>query len=97
MLGQGFQHTLTLQTGCGEIEGSHCSVVGWSMVFGDVICKVSCSRLPVDGELALIDAVPEPVESHVDGLGPLLFHCSCEDAFGAFIVSLEWGGWLWVM
>ena len=40
-LGQGFQHTLTLQAALtwwwSEVDRPHCSMVGWGMMLGDVV------------------------------------------------------------
>ena len=38
-------------------------------MFGEVICKVLVRGGPVYIVLLLVDAVPDPIEMHVDGTG----------------------------
>ena len=72
-----------------KIVRTHKLVVCRSMVLRHIVCHVCCSRSPVNGELALLYTVSEPVETHVDCLGAFLFDCVIKDAHGAFIVGLE--------
>ena len=44
----------------------HQSVVVWFIVFGVVFAEVDASRGPVNIEVALAGAIPDPVEAHVD-------------------------------
>lgn len=39
-------------------------------------------------ELALLDPVPQPVETHVDGASSLLLTRAIDDAMGSSVVSL---------
>ena len=79
-----------------EVCGAHVYVVVGRVVFCVVVGQVGCSRPPVDIELALLDPVLQPVESHVDGLGAFLFNGVCQDTMACGIVGLEWCGWLWM-
>jgi hypothetical protein len=45
----------------------------WRMMFAVVVCQVEFPWTPIDMELALIDAVPDSVEAHVNGARALLF------------------------
>ena len=54
------------------------------------------SRLPIEIELALFAAVPNPVIPHVDGFGLPLFYGVVREALGTGIVCDEWSSWLWV-
>ena len=44
------------------------------MVFGKIVGLVESAAAPVDEELALANAVANPVEAHIDSLGAPLFH-----------------------
>ena len=61
-------------------------------MLAQVVSLVGGARAPVDSELALLDAVLEPVEAHVDGLGTTLFDCAVHDALCAFVVGLDGSG-----
>jgi hypothetical protein len=50
----------------------------------------------VDEELALADAVADPIEANVDGFGAPLFDGIIGNACSTFIVSLDGCGWLGV-
>ena len=50
----------------------HQSVMAWGMVFGVVFPKVGASGGPVNIEVALAGAIPDPVEAHVNCLQPSL-------------------------
>lgn len=70
-------------------------VLCWVML-GVVVAKVVAARTPVYQELALVDAVLDPVETHVHGLGLALAYGAVGDASGANIVYLNVGGRLWM-
>ena len=57
------------------------------MVFGEVVGFVECASAPIDDELALADAVTDPVEAHVDGFGSALFYGVIGDTGGCVVVS----------
>ena len=42
------------------------SVMAWLMLFGVVVPEVGASRAPVNLEVALAGAIPDPVEAHVN-------------------------------
>ena len=54
---------------CLEVGGSHCFVVRWGVMFGEVVGTITVPWLPVDSELALVFAVFEPVEAHIHVFG----------------------------
>ena len=66
------------------------------MVLGDIVSLVFGSRSPVDDELLLADAIVDPVETHVDGLGAFLLDLAIGEADGCRVVGLDGGGRLWV-
>jgi hypothetical protein len=66
------------------------------MVFREVVSQVGGSAFPVDKELALADAVADPIEAHVNGFGALLLDSVIGNAHGTFIVSLDGCGGLGV-
>ena len=57
------------------------------MFFGEVVGDICVSRGPRDVELALVNTVFEPVESHVNGFWATLFDGAVEDAIGGAVVS----------
>lgn len=74
----------------------HVLMVGGGKMFGVVVREIGRSTLPVDVELALADAVADPVIAHVDRLGAFLLHRVVDDALGDSVVSLDGSGWLWM-
>ena len=67
---------------------------GW-VVLGSVVSKVASARFPFDDELSLLDAVLEPVETHVDGFRAALFDSLVEDAPRDTVVGGHRSGRLW--
>ena len=67
------------------------------VVFRVVVCKILGALAPMDEEMALADAVSDPIEAHVHGFGSSLFDGVVADAGGAGVVGLDGSGWLWVM
>ena len=47
---------------------AHQEVMAWVMVFGVVVPEVGASGGPVNIELSLVGAIPDPVKAHVDSL-----------------------------
>ena len=64
------------------------------------LCKkvrdVSEAAEELDTEVSLADAVPDPVQAHVRGLGHALRDGVGGDADGHLVVTKEGGGWLGV-
>jgi len=54
--------------------------------------KIANARLPLDDELAVLDVILEPIETHVNGFGAFLFDSSIEDAAGDTVVSCDDSG-----
>ena len=46
----------------------HQGIMTWGMVFGVLVPEVGASRAPVNLELTLTSAIPDPVEVHVNRL-----------------------------
>ena len=55
-------------------------VVHCWMVFGEVVRSIVVCFTPVDAEVALADAVTDPVEAHIDGFGSALLVSVIGDA-----------------
>ena len=66
-----------------KISGTHETVMGRRMVFGEVIGQIVFSTGPVDEEFAFADTIFDPVKTHVDGFGAPLFDGVVGDAGGA--------------
>jgi hypothetical protein len=70
--------------------------MGCRVILGVVVSKVDFSRCPIDMELVLLGPIADPVETHINGLGPLLFYGSIDDAISCGIVGAKRRGWLLV-
>ena len=70
-----------------KVGGSHFDVVRWCMVFGEVVSQVQVAALPVDLELALLNAVLDPVEPHVHYLRASDFGSSVCKSVGGGVVG----------
>ncbi len=64
--------------------------------FGEKISEIVGAATPNDVELALSNAVADPMPAHVDGLATLLLDGIVGQADGACIVAENGGGRLWV-
>ena len=65
-------------------------------MLGEVVRKIVRAASPVYVELALLDSVLDPVESHVDGLGAALLDGVVGDTRGTRVVCLHRSCKLWV-
>jgi len=59
-----------------------------------VVGEVVVAFAPVDKEVALADAVSNPIEPHVHGFRAALFDGVVTDAGGTCVVGLDGSGWL---
>jgi len=64
------------------------------VVLGEVICFVGSTWSPKDVILALMDMITNPIEAHVNGLGPFLLDVVIGNASDSGIVHLNRGGGL---
>ena len=71
-------------------------VMGAREVCGEVTTMILVARGPIYIELALANAVSDPVEAHVNGLAALLFYRIVADAGCGAVVRLDWSGGLFV-
>ena len=68
-----------------------------SMMFGEVISAIDFGFAPINVILALLDSTADPIKSHVDGFGPVLFDCVIGETSCHGVVGFNWSGWLlWV-
>jgi hypothetical protein len=56
-----------------KVPGPHQAVMSGRVMFSEVVSQIGSAAAPVDKELALEDAVFDPVKAHVDGFGAALF------------------------
>ena len=77
-----------------KINRMHLDVVGCVVMLCVVVSKVGFSRGPVDGKLALVNSVWNPMESHVHSLGPLEFVVMVGKATGGGVICDNLGGGL---
>jgi len=71
-----------------EVRGPHGLMMFGRMVFGKIISAIGVTRVPENVELTLMGAVMNPIKSHVDGLGALLFDGVIDDAACSAVVCL---------
>jgi hypothetical protein len=76
-----------------EVCGTDLDVMGWWVVFGVVIAVVGGARAPADEEVALVGSILDPIEPHVDCLGPLDFGAAVGESVGCGVVRGD-AGWL---
>jgi hypothetical protein len=77
-----------------DVDGASGTVVLIGAMFGKVVSSVGDAVAPVDNELALRDAVADPIETHVHGFGPSLFDRVVGNAGGSAVVGDDGGRWL---
>jgi len=75
-----------------EAQSARALVDGRSKVLRAVVGKIANARPPLDDELAILDAILEPIGTHVNCFGPFLFDSSIEDAAGNTVVSCDDSG-----
>jgi hypothetical protein len=56
--------------------------MGRGMVLGEIVCQVLGIRAPVNQEVTLVDAVTDPIETHVYSLGATLTNGGVDDSSG---------------
>ena len=66
--------------------------MGCWMVLGKIIGKIFYAFSPMYVEHLLVGSASNPVKSHIHTFGSLLLYCIVDNAFGAFVVGLDWGG-----
>ena len=60
------------------------------MVFGEVVRSIVVWFTPVDAEVALADAVTDPVEAHIDGFGAAFPDSVIGDAWCDIVVGINY-------
>ena len=63
-------------------------------MFRVVVCHVFGAFAPVDEKVSLLDAISDPIKTHIHGFGAALFDGVVADAGGTSVVGLNWSGWL---
>jgi hypothetical protein len=74
-----------------DVDGASGTVVLIGVMFGKVVGSVGDAAAPVDHELALADAVADPLKTHVHGFGSFLFDRVVGDAGGSAVVGDDRG------
>ena len=72
--------------------GAHEAHVSRRVMLGEGVGKICDPGAVVYQELLLAYTVLDPMETHVHGLGPFLFHSLVGKACGGGVVDLHWGG-----
>ena len=55
-----------------EIRGADSLMVGGGMMLGKIIGTIGFAFIPENLELALADAIADPIKAHIDGFGSFL-------------------------
>jgi hypothetical protein len=79
-----------------KVLGPHLAVMSGRVMFSEAVSQIVSAAAPVDKELALGDAVSDPVEAHVGGFGAALFYSVVGNARGTGVAGLDGSGWLWM-
>ena len=56
-----------------QVGRAHKAVMSRIVVLVEVVTKVSTAGFPINEKMALLGAVLDPIEAHVDGFGSFLF------------------------
>ena len=73
---------------------AHGHVMLARVCFGEEVREIGAAWLPFNVEMALADAVTDPVETHVHGLATLLLDCVVSNGDSTLIVAGDQCGWL---
>ena len=79
-----------------QLGRAHKAVMGRRVVLGGLVTEISVAGFPRNEKLALLGAVLDPIEAHVDGFGYFLFDCAFGEAFSGRVVDTDWSRWLQV-
>ena len=80
-----------------NVSDAFSAMVNGCMMFGEIISIIVDSFVPVDLELLLSLPIPEPIISHVPGLGSFLVDIIINEACCCGVVSFDRSGRLWVV
>ena len=59
-----------------QVGRSHDTMMGRSVVLGEMCIKLIAARFPINEKLTLPGAVMDPIEAHINGFGYFLFYGS---------------------
>ena len=68
--------------------------MGRIVVLGEVVTEVSAAGFPINEKLALLCAVLDPIEAHVNGFGCFLFDCAVGKSFSSGVFEADCIQWL---
>ena len=77
-----------------QVGRLHNTVMGRKVVLGEIVTEVSAAGFPLNEKLALLGAVLDPIEAHIDGFGFFLLDCAVCKAFHGRVVDADWSWWL---
>ena len=69
-----------------KVAITHDLVMPRWMVFCKIICHVELAFTPYDLKLLIVDAIVEPMEPHIEGLGEFRTNRSSENASSSGVV-----------
>ena len=75
-----------------EIRGANLLMMGRWVMFSEIISFVQNASSPINVELALADAVANPIKAHVECFGSFLFDRVVGDSRGGTVVGLNGSG-----
>ena len=77
-----------------QVGRLHNTVMGRRVVLGEIVTEVSAAGLPINEKLALMGAVLDPIEAHIDGFGLFLFYDAVCETFRGRVVDTDCSWWL---
>ena len=66
------------------------------MVLTEIISQIIFALLPIDKKVTLVATILHPMESHIHCLRAFRADGRVNNTSRSGIVSLDWGGWLWM-
>ena len=72
-----------------EIRGADCTMVRSWMMFSKIVGLVGGTSAPVDVKLTLANVIADPIETHANSFGTLLFDRVVGDTGGGSLVGDE--------
>ena len=79
-----------------QVGRAHQAVMCRRLVLGELFTKVSAAGFPINEKLALLGAVLEPIEAHVNGFGSFLFDRVVGKTFSGGVAKADCSWWLQV-
>ena len=70
-----------------KVGRSHNTVMGRRVALGELVTEINAAGFPINEKLALLGAVLDPIEAHIDGFGSFLIYCAVCKTFRGRVVD----------